>query len=387
MPHPIRIACALATFVIATTTITGAGGNNLPRPTGPYDVGRRVFRWVDQERPEPLSGSATGKRSVVTWLWYPATAGAPRPTAPYVADLDRLAKILSRDEIALVRSVVTHAQADVPLAGTERFPIVLFSPGAETISALYTSLLEDLASHGYIVAAIDHAYDVKGVVLADGRLVKEAKRPSGGEALLRDERARASVRVEDMRFALDQLARIDAGLDADTWRGRLDLSHVAAFGHSIGGMTAAEFCMREPRVLACANLDGVVAAVPAYLDTGGRGPAQPFLFMQKPFGPVKGEAPPETQRRVALLRERGNEALAGVRRGRSYRVTIDDATHASFSDEELLQGNSMRHEELIGLVRRYLRAFLDQTLKDAGDTALDTPPADSAVHIQAFTPR
>ena len=177
-------------------------------------------------------------------------------------------------------------------------------------------------------------------MLADGSLVKEAKRPSGGEALLRDERARVSVRVEDMRFALDQLARIDAGLDADTWRGRLDLSHVAAFGHSIGGMTAAEFCMREPRVLACANLDGVVAAVPAYLDTGGRGPAQPFLFMQKPFGAVKGEAPPETQRRVALLRERGNAALAGVRRGRSYRVTIGDATHASFSDEELLQGNS-----------------------------------------------
>jgi dienelactone hydrolase len=314
-------------------------------------------------------------------------AGASRQTAPYVADLDRLAKILSRGEIMLVRSVVTHTQADVPIAATERFPVVLFSPGAGNISALYTSLLEDLASHGYVVAAIDHTYEVKGVVLGDGRLVTEAKRPSGGEALLRDERARVTVRTEDMRFVLDQLTRIDAGLDADSWRGRLDLSRVAAFGHSIGGMTAAELCMRELRVLACANLDGVVAAVPAYLGADGQGPVQPFLFMEKPLRGVKGETPAETQRRVAFLRGRGNAALASVRRGRSYRVTIDDATHASFSDEEWLQQNSARHQELIVLVRQYLRAFLDQTLSDARDTVLDVPPADSAVHIQAFTPR
>ena len=42
-----------------------------PVPTGPYEVGRTEFDWVDKSRPDPDSPS--GHREIVVWLWYPAS--------------------------------------------------------------------------------------------------------------------------------------------------------------------------------------------------------------------------------------------------------------------------------------------------------------------------
>jgi predicted dienelactone hydrolase len=43
----------------------------LPAPTGPYQVGRTEFDWVDPSRPDPESPS--GHREIVVCLWYPAS--------------------------------------------------------------------------------------------------------------------------------------------------------------------------------------------------------------------------------------------------------------------------------------------------------------------------
>jgi dienelactone hydrolase len=266
--------------------------------------------------------------------------------------------------------------------------VILFSPGSGTIPAFYASLCEDLASHGYVVAAVDHPYDDLAVTLADGRLVKQAKQPSGGEELLRFERERVAVRTQDLRFALDQLARVADGRTPDALQGRLDLSHTGAFGHSVGGMTAAELCKQDSRVLACANMDGLVYAMPAYIDDPAQGIERPFLFLEKPLPAMKGEKPEDTQRRLAFLRGKGNALLAGVRSGASYRVTITGATHATFSDEELLASDTgKRQTELLALVRGYLRAFFDKSIRSQTNTLLDAPPSDDAVRIQVFTPK
>ena len=80
--------------------------------------------------------------------------------------------------------------------------------------------MEDLASHGYVVAALDHPYDDVAFRLSDGRIVKEATRPSGGEKLLQYQRERVNVRAQDVRFVLDQLSRIVQGEFDTPFRGR-----------------------------------------------------------------------------------------------------------------------------------------------------------------------
>lgn len=358
-------------------------------PTGPYAVGRSIFRWSDPSRAEVLSPRPDDKREVIVWLWYPAVPQAGAKTAPYVDRLDSLSRALPGAEVSFARSVQTHAVVDAaPPPAPAQFPVILFSPGAGTIPALYSSFCEDLASHGYIVAALDHPYDDEAVLLSDGRVVKQAKPPSGGEERLRFERERVSVRAQDIRFVLDQLAQMESGRLDSPLRGRLNLAQTGIFGHSVGGMTAAESCMRDSRLSACANLDGVVRAMPAYPDEAGRGPAQPFLFIEKPLPAMRGEKPEDAQRRLTFLREKGNALLASVRSGRSYRVTITGATHASFSDEVILSDTKAeRQRDLLDFARAFLRAFFDQTLRGQQPPLLSTPPSDGAIRVEVFMPK
>ena len=41
----------------------------LPRPEGPFAVGRAGFDWTDQTRPEVLSKVASAKRELMVYLW------------------------------------------------------------------------------------------------------------------------------------------------------------------------------------------------------------------------------------------------------------------------------------------------------------------------------
>ena len=357
-------------------------------PTGSYPVGRVIFHWQDASRLEILSSKRGDKREVGVWVWYPASVDPGKETAPYIDQLDALAKALSTDEVSLARLVQTHAISNAsPSMAPRTFPVLILSPGSGGIPALYTSFCEDLASHGYFVAAIDHPYDDLAVRLSDGRVIKQAKEPAGGEQLLQYQRERVRVRVEDVRFVLNQLTQIQEGRLESLFRGRLDLSRIGVLGHSRGGMTAAEACMKDQRVKACANFDGVVNAMPAY-DDAGRGPVQPFLFMEKPLPAMKGEKPEDAKARLAFLRQRGNTMLAGVQSGHSYRVTIDGATHVTFSDEEIISDiNATRPRHLLDVARTYLREFFDEALNRRPSTVLSGPPSDSAVQVQVFYPR
>ena len=51
------------------------------------------------------------------------------------------------------------------------FPLVLFSPGLGNSPYDYSIELEDLASHGYIVAAVEPIHDSLAVVLSDRGVV------------------------------------------------------------------------------------------------------------------------------------------------------------------------------------------------------------------------
>jgi predicted dienelactone hydrolase len=383
----MRLAHCFVLLLLCESS-TRAKAEMLLSPTGPYPVGRLIFHWQDASRPELLSSKTRDKREVGVWVWYPAIADTGKQTAPYIDQLDALAKALSSDEVSLARVVETHAVSNAPpsMAPTT-FPVLILSPGSGGIPALYTSFCEDLASHGYFVAAIDHPYDDLVVRLSDGRVIKQAKEPAGGEKLLQYQRERVHVRVEDVRFVLNQLMQVQDGRIESPFRGRLDFERIGVLGHSRGGMTAAEACMKDQRVKACANLDGVVNAMPAY-DDAGRGPVQPFLFMEKPLAAMKGEKPEDAKARLAFLRQRGNTMLAGAQSGHSYRVTLDGATHVTFSDEEIISDiNATRPRRLLDVARTYLREFFDEALNGRPSTVLSGPPSDGGVQVQVFSSR
>ena len=197
------IAQAAKSRALAPRTI------ELPRPAGPHAVGRMVFRWSDSSRPDPLAARQTGRDAIV-WLWYPAAPADGVIAAPYFPDLDQLASIIKGRESDAWKRVVGHAVAGAPFEpAAHAYPVVIFSPGNEMNSASYAFLIEELVSRGYVVAAIDHPYDARAVVLSDGSVAGFASRawpppqpshgplPSPDSPYARAYRDRVEVRARD----------------------------------------------------------------------------------------------------------------------------------------------------------------------------------------------
>jgi dienelactone hydrolase len=170
-----------------------------PFAPGKWAVGVRAIQAADPDR----------SRLFPVEIWYPARAPAGREP--------------SREELR-----------DAAAAGLA-CPLIIYShfSGGSRRSASFLST--HLASHGYIVAALDHS-EVTAPELA---------RPAGGET--RDQLAAridaiVGARVPDVQFLLDHL--LGGGAAALG----LSVTRVGLAGHSFGGWTALATAGHEPRV-------------------------------------------------------------------------------------------------------------------------------------------
>ncbi|QKW25853.1 alpha/beta fold hydrolase [Streptomyces seoulensis] len=343
-----------------------------PEPSGRFAVGTRVVQWTDPSRPESFTADPHDRRTVVVQLWYPARespAGVRR--AQYLGRTEHEARTVS-DALAreaglpgfLVDGVPrahTHAVFDAPVTGGGgRFPLVLFSPGSGGVRTQNTAWAEELASHGYVVAALDHPYDSAVVVLSDGRTIR-TRTTSTGDRAKDDESAAGwtAVRAADLRFVLTRLERLDRGETPGPLTGRLDTGRVAVTGHSMGGAAALQAARQDRRFDAVIDLDGYP-----------HGPASPVLH--QPTLALTQAITPETDPRY-LPRLTG-----ALRRSTttSYLLTVPGAAHLTFMDGPLYLPpvpsivGSLGRAESPHVVAATTLAFLDATLRRTpGDLA------------------
>ena len=380
----MSVAAAATIGIAAQSPSVGPG--RLPVPTGPVGIGRVTVLYEDESRIEPLDPKL-GPRRILVNVWYPADAPASKgvATAEYL-DVAAFERVIGADGLksqlgasyAMIKagSVVTHAVVRAFASSLRRSPVLIFSPGGGMISELYTSQLEDLASHGYVVAAITHSYDGFLTVFPDGSHVAyDSKRwpqqPSlEGEANLNQ----LEWHADDIRVVLGELSRAPSTLP---FSGRLDLAHVGAFGHSFGGIAAAHACQKDQRIRACLNQDGAVAMQPYFPDARGWGMDQPFMLIER----APRMEPPSDQElaQMKLTRERVNEirkrldanrdrVLRATGKG-AYRVVLQRSvtTHMDFTDLQVLGAPTSdereTRERIMAVVRDYTRAFFDRYLK------------------------
>ena len=256
--------------VLVLTTAAGASQNREPRvpplpvPTGPHHVGRVTLYLTDSSRIEPLS-TESRHRELAVDVWYPAEAGDRR--AAYLpaglfddAAAERRLRPYFRGAFDALKAsaVQTHTTEHAVFAkSVRRAPVIVFSHGGGEIKEAYTAQFEDLASYGYVVAAIAHTYDTAVTMLAGGRTVYYSPRrwppmtQSFFDGVPPTEQANPDQLrwwSDDILFTIDQLTRINGTPAAQPFSGRLDLSKVGAFGHSFGGEAAATACQRDRRL-------------------------------------------------------------------------------------------------------------------------------------------
>src|SRR6185437_8059815 len=108
----------------------------------------------------------------------------------------------------------THSLQDAPVA-PGRFPIVLYNPGWHGFRNRSSFITQELASHGYIVAAISHPYNSSKVELSGGRIALGDLGFDLGfsqdhyiplQERLDMANSELAIQVDDCRFVLNELS-------------------------------------------------------------------------------------------------------------------------------------------------------------------------------------
>ncbi|WP_218041093.1 alpha/beta hydrolase family protein, partial [Acrocarpospora macrocephala] len=248
----------------------------------------------------------------------------------------------------------TNAIQDADPAGG-KFPLVVLSPGFTKPVSTLTSLAEDLASRGYIVAGIDHTYESYATTFPDGRIAEclacdSDTDPGFGTGVVQS-------RVADVSFVLDHLT--------SKWDGSalIDRSRIAMAGQSIGGASAMAAMLTDSRVRAGIDMDGTT-----YARIPKSGFSRPFLFIGSPQHTPGGRD---------NSWDRDWKLLTGWKRW----LVLSGADHQSFTDGPLLAGalgikpapGLLPAARSAELTRTYVAAFLDQHLKSQPQPLLNQP--------------
>ncbi|MEV5555641.1 alpha/beta hydrolase [Nonomuraea wenchangensis] len=368
----LAVVTGLVTVLAATTLAQATPASasrtatpHLPRPTGSQPVGTISLHLKDTSRPDPWV-PAVKYRELMVSLWYPARSpGRERAQYMTAKESELLLKDggitgIPSDTLSRTR---TNAFTDARPAGRKHsLPLVVLSPGHSKPRSELTGLAEELASRGYVVAAIDHTYENVATTFPDGRVTTcvtcEIAKERGWWVKL--EKSRAA----DVSFVLDQLTG-----KHPKWKSArlIDTSKIAMAGHSAGGASTVTAMLQDSRLRAGIDLDGTVESeVPA------SGLSRPFLLLGKPatYTPGKGEA--------AASWERVWTGLNGWKRW----LLMTGAVHLSFTDLGVLAdqiglevGADIAGVRATDITRRYVTAFFDQHLRDKPQSLLDQPSA------------
>ena len=342
----------------------------LPKPTGPFKVGTAIFHWTDTTRTEWFTEEPGDLRKMMIQLWYPANNNSQNKASPYIDHIDLRAQAIG-DRVGLpsfmldhLNLVKTHSFIEAsPIESKELFPLIIFSHGLGGMRNQNTVLMEELASTGYAVAAMDHPYDANMTIFppnseASAERIADYRSaiPEGtaDSIWLKIRNRQLDTRIADVLFILQQLETVDTALLS-----RINFQQIGIAGHSFGGATAVLSAMQDHRFKAVVALDGwfVPFAIPdadAKMDV-------PFLYL----GQMSWKSWNEKRHRHYLdliLSQSGENA---------YHLSIEGSKHYDYADMPLFSP-IMRllglvgfpdGREMVDIVNRNTLQFFDQFIR------------------------
>ena len=246
---PTEVATATA---VPTGTATSTPGETATATATPDESA--VAKFAEKG---PYSVGVTtldlGDRDVE--VWYPIDPGSEKGAekASY-ASFDVLPDAIEMLLPADLNIIVTmDAYRDLPVSAAGPFPILTFSHGAGGFRQAYSGFLTGIASHGFVVASLDH---LEWGLLAQVGLLPEGVDRDPGEVVL---------------AAIERLSRANADESSPLFGG-VDATRVATSGHSAGGRAAFALPDRpEIKAMigyATGNAGGVVTSKPILLLAG-----------------------------------------------------------------------------------------------------------------------
>lgn len=328
--------------------------NSLPKPTGPFCVGYTKLVWTAED-------VESTRATFPVELFYPATCIKNiSSTTPYPKDkLQAIANVKGNTSWIpsilwnlLLRGINVYAHQNAPLAEKQTtYPVLIYLPGIGGVD-LHNIYLEELASHGYIICAIQPPYDTEVTVFPDNTVInldsqlQKAMAHNNREAIYAY-RNNAHIRwTQYIETALKQLHVLNNDPQSPFFQ-KLDLNRLGLLGHSHGGAVATDFCQKNLLCKAGVNMDG-------WTKTYNKDDSfkTPFLFMLSESGEMPGMKP----------------LFDNNMRPDFHKVIVTSAGHAAFNDFVLIKqpltrwfgivtGNT---STIIAQIKKILVTFFDQ---------------------------
>ncbi|MGG1551075.1 alpha/beta hydrolase family protein [Paenibacillus ferrarius] len=191
--------------------------------TGEYTVASKTFTYTDPNRIEAFTTSGKN-RQVNVQFWYPEETD-------------------------------------------NKYPLLVFSHGANGVKSSNVSTFKELASHGYVVCSIDHPYhsfytvsDTGEFTLISQAYMKEVQdankdgvyTPKEVYALMQNW---MKLRTDDIDFVIDTVLKQSPSGNPSVYS-LIDANHIGVFGHSMGAAASVAVGRSRHDVEAVVNLDG-----------------------------------------------------------------------------------------------------------------------------------
>jgi len=388
----------------------------LPIPSGSYHVGVKDFELTDTSRPGLLGAPSDAPRRLLVRVWYPAENIVGLSPRPYFTDVEAKTTATGMGAIfgfppffSYTKHVTTNSYEDAPLlVGSRNLPTIIYSHGYTSFAGQNTVLMEELASHGYVIYSVQHSYDSSPTVFPNGDILPndpsiieniresmndpDAARSAEAKAFtsntfddrldgliqMREEAARDGDRLaepsartwtDDRIFILNQLqnSAVPTGVRDVVAASRFD--RTGQMGMSFGGSTSGDFCLRDPRCAAGINLDGF----DYHFTAVNRDMPVPFLMfhsdMETLYTTMDVETPVETRGTFNDLSYERFETAGS--NDTIVRLMIKGASHLGVSDFNLFMHRPVRDpilgttpaDIMIRTQNDFVRGFFDKYLR------------------------
>ena len=242
--------------------------SNLPVPSGLNNVGTKILEWEDSSRKEWFTSNSEDFRKLVLQVWYP-TDDSLGKIAQYLDHpeirLKPIAKTIELPEklIQHIQYIETNSFVNANIkADNIQYPLILFSHGLGGMRMQNTIQMEELASYGYVVVSVDHAYDANITIFSDGSIAdfrSGLRDDATEEEFWKVRLPQLNTRSKDLIFIIDQITNEIS--NGDSFWEMVDIDKIGLIGHSYGGATAIVTSFNDNRIDACINLDGWIEPI------------------------------------------------------------------------------------------------------------------------------
>ncbi|WP_136481910.1 alpha/beta hydrolase family protein [Cognatitamlana onchidii] len=223
-----------------------------------------------------------------------------------------------------LKLVKTNAfQGNETIKTENKKPLILYSHGASSTEVDNTALIEELVSHGYVVAAVNHKFSFKqyGLDINDAKKIEiEAQKTLINQLI----KKAVPNQVSHYKAIIHELKL--------SYPNQIDFNNIVLIGHSLGGATACSGALEIKNVKAVVNMDG-----PIDLKITSNF-SLPLLYFSS-FSPdlsedelKKLQVPPSFYKGVKKYELEAVQELFNNNRDEKYWARFKNANHLDFTD-------------------------------------------------------